>query len=165
MSEDTKNLYNPHAGVTGRDGGPYLDQEERRLAEIRRAAVEDREPDFDHAPAVAGTPLVTAGQLVNMANPTSNPSQFNADPYGLAVDTLAKDESFPVEAFSQRPVTDGEQDDTRDEVSPKDNPASPVYVSEDPEGTDPQTREHTEVEEYDDDDEALEALTSPDEEK
>ena len=152
MSEDTKNLYNPHAGVTGRDGGPYLDQEERRLAEIRRAAVEDREPDFDNAPAVAGTPLVTAGQLVNMANPTSNPSQFNADPYGLAVDTLAKDESFPVDAFAQRPLSDAEKDDNRDVVDPHNNPASPVYVSED-------------VEEYDDDDDALEALTTPDEEK
>lgn len=152
MSEDTKNLYNPHAGVTGRDGGPYLDQEERRLAEIRRAAVEDREPDFDNAPAVAGTPLVTAGQLVNMANPTSNPSQFNADPYALAVDTLAKDESFPVDAFSQRPVTDDEKNADRDVVDPKNNPASPVYVSDD-------------VEEYDDNDEALEALTSPDNEE
>lgn len=152
MSEDTKNLYNPHAGVTGRDGGPYLDEEERRLAEVRRAAIEKREPDFDKAPAVAGTPLVTAGQLVAMANPTSIPSQEQADPYSLAVDTLAKDESFPVDAFSERLATDAEKDDNRDNADPKNNPASPVYVSED-------------VEEYDDEDEALEALTSPDEEK
>lgn len=161
MTENTKNLYNPHAGLTGRDGGPYLDQEERRLAEVRRAAIEGREPDFDNAPAVAGTPLVTAGQLIQQANPTSNPSQANADPYAYAVDSLAQSEDFPVDAFSKRPVDDDEVARS-EELNPKDNPASPLYVSDDSEGTDPETREIHGVEEYDDEDDALEALTVPD---
>jgi hypothetical protein len=152
---ETKNLFNPHDGLTGRDGGPYLDQEERRLAEIRRAAVEDREPDFDNAPATAGTPLVTAGQLVAMANPNSNPSQAEYDPGTDAVEKLAKDESFPVNAFSSREVTQAEVDAASAEEDADDhlkNPANPTTVSED-------------VETYDDDDEALDALTTPDNSK
>lgn len=144
MAEDTKNLYNPHAGLTGRDGGPYLDEEERRLAEIRRAAVEGREPDFDNAPATAGTPLVTAGQLVAMANPTSIPSQEQSDPYSLAVDKYAKDEDFPVEAFSERPVTEDESravQEAEDSADIHANPASPVYVSEDEEVRDDETQD------------------------
>lgn len=158
MSDDKKNLYNPHEGLTGRDGGPYLDQEERRLAEIRRAAVEDREPDFEKAAAGAGTPLVTAGQLVTMANPTSVPSQEQADPYALAVDKFAKDESFPVNAFTERDVLETEaqataaEDDTAS--APFNNPASPVYVSHDPD---------EELDEDADDDDILDALTTPDE--
>lgn len=134
MAEE-KNLFNPHDGLTGRDGGPYLDNEERRLAEIRRAAVEGREPEFEKAPATAGTPLVTAGQLVAMANPTSNPSQTEFDPGATAVDKLAKDESFPVEAFSSRPVTDMEKEQEEREEKSDDhlaNPANPTIVSTDP---------------------------------
>jgi hypothetical protein len=128
---DTVNLYNPHDGLTGRDGGPYLDQEERRLAEIVRAKVEGREPDFDNAPATAGTPLVTAAVLTAVANPASNPSQEQADPYAYAVDTLAaKDENFPVEAFSSRDKTDAEKKAEEDAESTF-NPASPLVIGQD----------------------------------
>lgn len=55
-------------------GGPYLDDVQRVQAEEQRAAVEDRKPDFDNAPAIAGTPLLTAKQIngdgfVNDAKP------------------------------------------------------------------------------------------------
>lgn len=131
---DNVNLYNPHDGLTGRDGGPYLDQEERRLAEIVRAAKEDRKPDFDSAPAVAGTPLVTSAELVGMANPASNPSQMNTvDAMTNAVDTLAKEESFPVNAFASRDKTDAEKEATRlsESTDPHDNPANPTVISTD----------------------------------
>lgn len=95
---DTKEtrLYNPHDNLTGRDGGPYLDIVERERAEILRAKVEDREPDYDNPPAVAGTPLVTGPQLAFMANPSANPSQSMRDPAAMAVDAMAQNDDFPV---------------------------------------------------------------------
>ena len=131
---EEKNLYNPHDGLTGRDGGPYLDQEERRLAEIRRAAIEGREPDFEQAPATAGTPLVTASELVAMANPASIPSQAAYDPAADSIERLAKDETFPVNAFASREKTQEEVDAEKAAESGDDhlsNPANPTTVSVD----------------------------------
>ena len=129
MSEGTVNLYNPHDGLTGRDGGPYLDNEERRLAEIRRAAIEDREPEFDKAPATAGTPLVTGPELMRMVNPASTPSQYGTDPAGVTVDILADSDESPVVAFSQREKTDDELEAEKKASEP--NPANPTIVSQD----------------------------------
>ena len=131
---EEKNLYNPHDGLTGRDGGPYLDQEERRLAEIQRAAIEGREPDFDKALATAGTPLVTASELVGMANPASIPSQAAYDPAADSIERLAKDETFPVNAFATREKTQEEVDAEKTLESGDDhlkNPANPTTVSVD----------------------------------
>lgn len=100
------NLFNPHDNLTGRDGGPYLDLVERERAETLRAKVEDREPDYENAPAVAGTPLVTGPQLAAMANPASNPSQSNHDPAAMAVDAMAKSEDFPVVAVQTLDMPD-----------------------------------------------------------
>lgn len=145
MAEGTVNLYNPHDGLTGRDGGPYLDQEERRLAEIRRAAVEGREPDLDNPPATAGTPLVTAGQLVQMANPTSIPSQTAVNPEEQGLEKLAKDESFLVTPFSQRERTDAEAAALRAEQENPvtSNPAHPANVSHDAKDEDNVSDGHT----------------------
>lgn len=60
----TTPLFNPNDGLVGRDGGPYLDQEEARIAEERRARIEGREPDFDNPPATAGIPLSPASTLI-----------------------------------------------------------------------------------------------------
>jgi hypothetical protein len=106
MADVTKPLYNPHDGLTGRDGGPYLDQVERKYAEERRAQVEGREPDFENAPATAGTPLVTSGQLVNMLNPASNPSQQVADPTVVGVELMTKNKDYPLEAATQADFPD-----------------------------------------------------------
>jgi hypothetical protein len=59
-----QDLYNVNDHLVGRDGGPYLDEEEARLAEIRRAKVEGREPNLDNPPASAGIQLVTAAQAL-----------------------------------------------------------------------------------------------------
>lgn len=139
MAEGTKNLYNPHQGLTGRDGGPYLDEEEARLAEIRRAKVEGREPDLDNPPATAGIPLVTAGQLVSQAlGVNSNPSQASYDPGAHAVELLAKNESFPVNPHSSRELTQDEKDALKAESENPvtSNPASSVVASKDPEAFD-----------------------------
>ncbi len=44
-------------------GGTYLDDVQRYEAEAARALVEDREPDFENAPAVQGTPLRSVDQI------------------------------------------------------------------------------------------------------
>lgn len=159
--KDTVSLFNPHDGLTGRDGGPYLDEEERRLAEIRRAAVEDREPDFsyENIPASAGTPLVTAGELVRMANPASNPSMEAVDASVAGVEARAKDKDSLLTVFAER---EDISQDLPDVSNPHDNPASLVYVSKDPDDVDGNTKEQPGLEEYDDEDEALDALTTPD---
>lgn len=99
-------MYNPHEGLTGRDGGPYLDQVENDLAEDRRAFVEGREPDYEAAKKnpSAGTPLVTGSQLLQMANPASNPSQQGNDVLAQAVDVLSVDDNFKVESVAEIPA-------------------------------------------------------------
>jgi hypothetical protein len=42
---------------------PYLDVEQRKAAEVSRAAVEGREPDLENPPASQGTPFRSAEQL------------------------------------------------------------------------------------------------------
>lgn len=133
------NLYNPHDGLTGRDGGPYLDEVERRNAETIRAAKEGREPDYDNAAATAGTPLVTGPVLAQIANPASNPSQQQADPMAAGVQKLVDDEDHPLTAFTTRPETEEEEAAKEAESKgPLDNPASPLYSSTDPENSDGQ---------------------------
>ena len=87
MSDDTAEVgfYNPHDGLKGRDGGPYLDHVERQHAEVNRARLEGREPaDLQGVlPATAGTPLVIAQNVIDNSY-TSNPS-MSAKPGFAAV--------------------------------------------------------------------------------
>jgi hypothetical protein len=106
-------LYNANDGLSGRDGGPYLDLEENRLAEIRRAKVEGREPDLDNPPASAGTVLVTAAQLLanNGVNNLPSTDGVNLTNAEAAVKALADDENnnlknygvLPEDAVSPQP--------------------------------------------------------------
>lgn len=90
MAAKTTDLYNPHEGLVARDGGPYLDQEEARLAEILRAKVEKREPDLDKPPATAGTPLVRAEEVLAAASVNSNPSQAHLNIVTIEVEPASK---------------------------------------------------------------------------
>lgn len=72
-------LYNANDGVTGRDGGPYLDEVEALEAEKRRALVEGREPNLDNPPASTGIQLNTAAQMLYGAGPVLHPSQDHAN--------------------------------------------------------------------------------------
>ncbi len=57
-------VYNPNLGLTGkRVGGPYLDELELKAAEVRRAEVEGREPDFNNMAGSAGVPLLNSEQM------------------------------------------------------------------------------------------------------
>lgn len=134
MARNDVPLYNPHDGLTGRDGGPYLDEVERRNAEIVRAAKEKRDPDFDNAPATAGTPLVTGPVLANIANPSSNPSMEAQVPdFGVkAAETLSKDKNSLLNVAATRKKTDFETEQEKAEAAgPSANPASPTVISVD----------------------------------
>ena len=123
-------LYNPNDNVTGRDGGPYLDEVEARNAEARRAVVEDREPDYDNPPATAGIPLVTAGRQAHTVGVNNLPSQTHR--YDLSnadlVDGRAEDtERHP--AFVQRGEIPGDFEPDNlpeDEVSEDEVPEDEV---------------------------------------
>lgn len=100
-------IYNANDGLTGRDGGPYLDQEEDRLAEERRARVEGRKPDLENPPASSGTVLVTAGQLLANAGVNNVPSQDGSVSLGeeLAVKNLADSKESALKARGTLPET------------------------------------------------------------
>ena len=64
---DTVPVYNVNDGPTGRNGGPYLDEELAKEQERRNALREGREPDYSDLTQSPhpGVQLVTADQLLN----------------------------------------------------------------------------------------------------
>lgn len=102
MSESVK-LYNANDGLTGRDGGPYLDVELAKSAEIQRAQVEGREPDFDTMSLGPGTRLVTASQLVQTQGITNIPSQSD-NPAADKANAAAIDSLETVNAVAEIPA-------------------------------------------------------------
>lgn len=56
-------MYVATEGAEGRDGGPYLDREQRREQELLNARREGREPDFKSPAFAPSTVLVTETQL------------------------------------------------------------------------------------------------------
>jgi len=100
----TQPLFNPNDSLTGRDGGPYLDLEEARVAEIRRAAVENREPS-DTFTATAGIPLVTAQELAVTATINNVPSQeLSGDPVDTMVQGAVDDKDVLLQPSGERDV-------------------------------------------------------------
>lgn len=67
---ETVKLYNTNDGVRGRDGGPYLDEVQARIAEDNRAYIEGRKPDYESLQPFVGVQLVTPDQLVQGYNNT-----------------------------------------------------------------------------------------------
>lgn len=103
---DSRALFNAHDGITGRDGGPYLDKEEARLAEERRAIVEGREPDYEDTPASAGIVLVSASQLLHGVgvNVPSQSGQSQTASEEAYVRSIAEKEELPLQVFSEIPA-------------------------------------------------------------
>ena len=94
-------LYNANDGLTGRTGGPYLDIEQAKQAEIQRAKVEDREPNFDTMAASAGIQLVTAEQLLSQAG---HNRPFDFDPRVTAqsaVDGIVSSDANALTVFTE----------------------------------------------------------------
>lgn len=126
--EKVVDLYDANEGVVGRDGGPYLDIEERREAEKRRAYVEGREPDFDNLPATAGTKLVTASQLLDAStvNVASLDAGTKAEHDQELMRTVSESDASDVKVHSQVPaeafaVPEGDQG-TEPEPKEEDTP-------------------------------------------
>lgn len=63
MATESVDLYDIFEGRTGRPDGMYLQDEERRQAEIVRARREGREPNFDTKTPYVGDVLVTEDAL------------------------------------------------------------------------------------------------------
>ncbi len=137
----TVKLFNANDGLAGRDGGPYLDQEEQRIAEERRAAVEGREPDTENPPASTGTVLVNSSQLLSTSGVNvpslSGDNKTAAD--NAAVDQiLASGESnltvhseVPAEAFAPLPESKpAEEAPAEEDVPAEESPEAPA--EEDP---------------------------------
>lgn len=107
---ETKDVafFNPHDGIKGRDGGPYLDFVEREQAEKVRADKEDREPvTGGETPAVAGTPLVTARELVDNSY-HSNPSRAGAPGLESGLDgSFDEEKDYVADPVSTLPVSTG----------------------------------------------------------
>lgn len=100
----TEALFNANDGLTGRDGGPYLDEVEAQQAEIRRAKVEGREPDLDNPPASAGIVLVTARQAFANGSVNNVPSQDGTDVGDTALRAVADDSTNGLRIYSEREV-------------------------------------------------------------
>lgn len=64
MSETVK-VYNPNDGITGRDGGPYLDVEEAKAREERSAFREGRDPNKNETPRGIGIPEKTKREILD----------------------------------------------------------------------------------------------------
>lgn len=143
----TQKLYNPNDSVTGRDGGPYLDEEEARQAEFRRAQVEDREPDYDNPPAIAGVPLVPASDLVSTATVNNLPSQAHNVDLSLSDALETQDEQDEVSRFTitgERDLPDEEEVEEHEGVN-----VTADGVPADPNVTTPADLEPDEDEDFD----------------
>ena len=109
----TQKLYNANDGLTGRDGGPYLDREMAIAAEKRRAIVEGREPDLENPPVGNESRLVTAAQLIAGVGVNNLPSQFGTIEFAeAAVDALVSSDisalAVSFEAVESEPVVEEE---------------------------------------------------------
>lgn len=123
-------LYNSNDGLTGRDGGPYLDQVEVEAAEKRRAVVEGRDADLDNPPATAGIQLNTASQMIftEDVNQPSRQNTFVADQerkYNASHD----DDTSLLRAFTEIP-DDALTNKSADEVEAVSDEPEPESESE-----------------------------------
>lgn len=105
--------YNANDGVFGRTGGPYLDVEQDKAEERRRATVEGREPDLENPLPSAGTLLVPAELLVQRFNATHLDNQ-----------ELRKFDGT-VEAPIRASVPDEVLEDTQEEVETSEENSEP----------------------------------------
>lgn len=72
-------LFQASHGLSGRDGGPYLDDEQRIAQEELNARREGRAPDLDNPALAPSTSLVTEAQLLE-AHAGVEGEKFTVDP-------------------------------------------------------------------------------------
>ena len=129
---EPQNLYNINDGLYGRGGGPYLDQELAKAAEIKRAKIEGREPDLDNPPVGGESRLVSAEFLVeadrNYNGLPTLESISTADAEEI-IATLVADEGSILKANSVIPGDAPVEEDT--EVTEEDSELPPEVPVED----------------------------------
>lgn len=69
-------LFNPNEGLHGRQGGPFLDDVQRRQQEEVRAIREGREPNYDNMQPAVGDQLRTEEQLLQEAIHSATPPEL-----------------------------------------------------------------------------------------
>lgn len=69
-------LFNPNQGLHGRQGGPFLDDVQRKQAEETRAIREGREPDYENMQPYVGDQLRTEEQLLQEAIHSATPPEL-----------------------------------------------------------------------------------------
>lgn len=82
MSDPTP-VYNVTEGLSGRDGGPYLDRVQSLEHEVVSASREGREPNYENPLPGPGVQAVTAGALFAAHPPlATGPTEITVDPIG-----------------------------------------------------------------------------------
>lgn len=116
-------LFNPNEGLHGRQGGPFLDDVQRRQAEETRAIREGREPDYENMQPYVGDQLRTEEQLLQEAIHSATPPELTnfegitAKPVlEIADEDMATDPENPA-------VKEQEDEDNSDEVNEDENEA------------------------------------------
>lgn len=69
-------FFNANEGLHGRQGGPFLDDVQRRQQEEVRAVREGREPDYENMQPAVGDPLVTEEQLLQQSIQSAEPYEL-----------------------------------------------------------------------------------------
>jgi hypothetical protein len=122
-------LYNPNDGLTGRDGGPYLDLEEARLAEERRARAEGRKPDYSSVHGYAGMPLVTAAQLVRDVSTLNVPSRDGTPVLDEAASKFAASDNVLATAITSVKVDTSTEPPKEEKLKKDETAASPDGIT------------------------------------
>lgn len=134
-------LFNPNEGLHGRQGGPFLDDVQRKQAEETRAIREGREPDYENMQPYVGDQLRTEEQLLQEAIHSATPPELigfegiSAKPLlEIADEDMASDPANPAvkEQESDEEKNEDEEPVNEDEV-PQDNPDDENPVPSTPE--------------------------------
>lgn len=123
-------LFNPNEGLHGRQGGPFLDNVQRRQAEETRAIREGREPDYENMQPYVGDQLRTEEQLLQEAIHSATPPELTkfegitaAPVLEVADEDMASDPEDPAVKEQEENEETHKGDDPND---PRDPAAPPV---------------------------------------
>lgn len=125
-------LFNPNEGLFGRQGGPFLDDVERKEAETVRAYREGREPNYENMQPSVGDQLRTEEQILQEQINGVNPPTLDElkDFKGVTAPVIVE---VPDEV--NEPDEDGDYVDDEDEdevpnpdvVNPDETPEAPKF--------------------------------------
>lgn len=124
MPTETVDFYDLHDIRGRKPGGVYLDVEERKAAEIKRAEIEGREPDLDNPGSTAGTSIFTEAAARNVLGLPQNVS-IDVEP----VQSLPVDVTDGVEQVEGVGYTDVGEETPAQEVANEDQPEGLVSAS------------------------------------